>query len=217
MDKHLTKKLLAAEGLPTPVWDLFDLSGGTLPLLPGSLDLPLVIKPRYEGSSNGVTIVRTHEEWTNAMLEASKSYAQILAEEYVEGREFTCAVLGEEALPIVEIVANRDGFYSYDAKYAPGGSTHVVPAKIDDDLAARLQMLGLSAHRLLGLRDYSRSDFIIRSDNRPYVLEINSLPGLTPASLLPDACAAVGIGFDALIERLVNYALARAQLRDAVA
>jgi D-alanine-D-alanine ligase len=217
MDKHLTKKLLAAEGLPTPVWDLFDLAGGTLPLLPGSLDLPLVIKPRFEGSSNGIAIVRTHEEWTNAMLEASKSYVQILAEEYVEGREFTCAVLGEEALPIVEIVANRDGFYSYDAKYAPGGSTHVAPAKIDDDLAARLQMLGLSAHRLLGLRDYSRSDFIIRADNRPYLLEVNSLPGLTPASLLPDACAAAGIGFEALIDRLVNYALARADVRDAVA
>lgn len=217
MDKHLTKKLLAAEGLPTPVWDLFDLGGGTLPLLPGSLDLPLVIKPRFEGSSVGVSIVRTHEEWTNAMLEASKSYTQIVAEEYVDGREFTCAVLGEEALPVVEIVANRDGFYSFDAKYAAGGSTHVAPAKIDDDLAARLQMLGLSAHRLLGLRDYSRSDFIIRSDNRPYLLEVNSLPGLSPASLLPDACAAAGIGFDALIERLIGYALARAELRDAVA
>ncbi|MGB8966108.1 MAG: hypothetical protein WCB99_10760, partial [Candidatus Cybelea sp.] len=93
-----------------------------------------------------------------------------------------------------------------------------VPAKIDEDLAARLQMLGLSAHRLLGLRDYSRSDFIIRSDNRPYLLEINSLPGLTrPSSLFPDACAAIGIGYDAMIERLVNYALARAQVRDAVA
>lgn len=217
MDKHLTKKLLAAEGLPTPVWDLFDLSGGTLPLLPGSLDLPLVIKPRFEGSSTGIAIVRTHEEWTAAMLEASKNYSQILAEEYVEGREFTCAVLGEEALPIVEIVANRDGFYSYDAKYEPGGSTHVVPARIDDDLAARLQMLGLSAHRLLGLRDYSRSDFIIRADNRPYLLEINSLPGLTPVSLIPDACAAVGITFEALIDRLVGYALARSEVRDAVA
>ncbi len=217
MDKHLTKKLLAAEGLPTPVWDLFDLAGGTLPLLPGSLDLPLVIKPRFEGSSNGIAIVRTHEEWTNAMLEASKSYAQILAEEYVEGREFTCAVLGEEALPVVEIIANRDGFYSYDAKYEPGGSTHVAPAKIDEDLGARLQMMALSAHRLLGLRDYSRSDFIIRADNRPYLLEVNSLPGLTPASLLPDACAAAGIGFEALIDRLVNYALARAEVRDAVA
>ncbi len=217
MDKHLTKKLLAAEGLPTPVWDLFDLSGGTLPLLPGSLDLPLVIKPRFEGSSAGIAIVHTHEEWTSAMLDASKSYAQILAEEYVTGREFTCAVLGEEALPIVEIVANRDGFYSYDAKYQPGGSTHITPAQIDADLAARLQMLGLSAHRLLGLRDYSRSDFIVTRDNRPYLLEINALPGLSPVSLMPDACAAAGIGFEALIDRLVGYALARAELRDAVA
>ncbi len=217
MDKHLTKKLLAAEGLPTPVWDLFDLTGGTLPLLPGSLDLPLVIKPRFEGSSAGVTIVRTHEEWTSAMLEASKSYAQIIAEEYVAGREFTCAVLGEEALPIVEIVANRDGFYSYGAKYEPGGSTHIAPAEIDEGLAARLQMLGLSAHRLLGLRDYSRSDFIVTRDNRPYMLEVNALPGLTPVSLVPDACAAVGIGFEALIDRLVGYALARAEVRDAVA
>jgi D-alanine-D-alanine ligase len=217
MDKHLTKKLLAAEGLPTPVWDLFDLTGGTLPLLPGSLDLPLVIKPRFEGSAIGVAIVRTHEEWTSAMLDVSKSYAQILAEEYVQGREFTCAVLGEEALPIVEIIPNRDGFYSYNAKYEPGGCTHVAPAQIDDGLASRLQMLGLSAHRLLGLRDYSRTDFIVTSDNRPYILEINSLPGLSPASLLPDACAAAGISFEALIGRLVGYALARADLRDAVA
>jgi D-alanine-D-alanine ligase len=216
MDKHLTKKLLAAEGLPTPVWDLYDLTGGTLPLLPGSLDLPLVIKPRFQGSAVGVAIVHTHEEWTSAMLDVSKTYAQILAEEYVRGREFTCAVLGEEALPIVEIVANRDGFYSYGAKYEPGGSTHIVPAPIDEDLAARLQMLALSAHRLLGLRDYSRSDFIV-TDGRPYLLEINSLPGLTPVSLFPDACAAVGISFEALIDRLVGYARARADLRDAVA
>jgi D-alanine-D-alanine ligase len=217
MDKHLTKKLLAAEGLPTPVWDLFDLTGGTLPLLPGSLDLPLVIKPRFQGSAVGVAIVHTHEEWTSAMLDASKTYAQILAEEYLEGREFTCAVLGEEALPVIEIVANRDGFYSYRAKYEPGGSTHVVPAPIDENLAARLQMLALSAHRLLGLRDYSRSDFIVTPDQRPYLLEINSLPGLTPVSLFPDACAAVGISFEALIDRLVGYARARADLRDAVA
>lgn len=217
MDKHLTKKLLAAEGLPTAAWDLFDLSGGTLPLLPGSLDLPLVIKPRFEGSSAGVTIVRTHEQWTSAMLAASKSFGQILAEEYVEGREFTCAVLGEEALPVVEIVANRDGFYSFDAKYEPGGSTHVAPAEIDADLAARLQMLALSTHRLLGLRDYSRTDFIVSGDRRPYVLEINSLPGLTPTSLLPDACGAAGITYDALVDRLVGYALARGDVRDAVA
>jgi len=129
MDKHLTKKLLAAEGLPTAVWDLFDLSGGTLPLLPGSLDLPLVVKPRFEGSTVGISIVKTHEQWTNAMIATAKTYPQVLAEEYLEGREFTCAVLGEEALPVVEIVANRDDFYTYDAKYAPGGSTHIVPRR----------------------------------------------------------------------------------------
>ncbi len=214
MDKHLTKKLLAAEGLPTAAWDLFDLSGGTLPLLPGSLDLPLVIKPRYEGSSQGVTIVHTHEQWTNAMIGAAKNYPQIMAEEFLDGREFTCGILGEEALPVIEIVANTGDFYTFDAKYAPGGSTHIVPAKIDEDLAARLQMLALSVHRLLGLRDYSRTDFIVTKEGRPHILEVNTLPGLTPTSLLPDACASLGITYEALIERLVGYALARGDVRD---
>lgn len=210
LDKHLTKKLIAAEGLPTAVWDLFDLSGGTLPLLPGSLDLPVVVKPRYEGSSVGVAIVRTHEQWTNAVLAASKSYSQVLVEEYVEGREFACSVLGDEALPVVEIVANVDDFYSYQAKYDVGGSTHILPAQIDDDLTARLQTLALSVHGLLGLRDYSRTDFIVSKGGRPYVLEVNALPGLTATSLIPDACAAAGIGYEALIDRLTGYALARA-------
>jgi D-alanine-D-alanine ligase len=214
MDKHLTKKLLAAEGLPTAAWDLFDLSGGTLPLLPGSLDLPLVVKPRFEGSALGVSIVKTHEQWTSAMIAAAKSYAQIMAEEYLEGREFTVGILGEEALPVIEIVPNRDDFYTYEAKYEPGGSTHVVPAQIDADLAARLQMLALSAHRLLGLRDYSRTDFIVTHEGRPQILELNSLPGLTATSLLPDACASIGISFEALVDRLVGYALARAEVRD---
>lgn len=214
MDKHLTKKLLAAEGLPTAAWDLFDLSGGTLPLLPGSLDLPLVIKPRFEGSALGVAIVKTHEQWTNAMLAAAKSYPQIMAEEYIDGREFTVGVLGEEALPVIEVVPNRDDFYTFDAKYAPGGSTHIVPARVDDDLAARLQMLALSTHRLLGLRDCSRTDFIVTKEGRPQILEVNSLPGLTPTSLLPDAANAIGISFEALVDRLIGYALARAEVRD---
>ena len=212
MDKHLTKKLIAAEGLPTAAWDLFDLSGGTLPLLPGSLDLPLVIKPRFEGSAIGVTIVKTHEQWTNAMINVAKTYSQIMAEEFVDGREFTCGVLGEEALPVIEIVPNQDDFYTYDAKYAPGGSTHIVPAKIEEDLSARLQMLALSIHRLLGLRDYSRTDFIVSKEGRPQILEVNTLPGLTPTSLFPDACAALGISYEALVDRLIGYALARAEI-----
>jgi D-alanine-D-alanine ligase len=211
MDKHLTKKLLAAEGLPTPAWDTFDLAGGTLPLLPGSLNLPLVVKPRASGSSAGVSIVRTHEEWTKAMIGVAPRTTQIVVEEFIPGREFSSGVLGEEALPLVEIIAS-DEFYSYDAKYKPGGSRHLVPAPIDGDLTARLQMLALSVHRMLGLRDYSRTDFIVTKEGRPYILEINALPGLTPLSLLPDEAKAAGIPFEALIDRLLQAALGRAVL-----
>jgi D-alanine-D-alanine ligase len=211
MDKHLTKKLLAAEGLPTPAWDTFDLAGGTLPLLPGSLNLPLVVKPRSSGSSAGVSIVRTHEEWTKAMIGVAPKTTQVVAEEFIPGREFSSAILGEEALPLVEIIAS-DEFYSYDAKYKPGGSRHLVPAPVDGDLTARLQMLALSVHRLLGLRDYSRTDFIVTKEGRPYILEINALPGLTPLSLFPDEARAAGISFEALIERLLQFALGRAVL-----
>ncbi len=208
MDKHLTKKLLAAEGLPTPAWDVFDLTGGTLPLLPGSLELPLVAKPRASGSSAGVAIVKTHEAWTKAMIDASSRTPEILAEEFVPGREFSCGVLGEEALPVVEIVST-DEFYSYDAKYKPGGSRHLIPAPIDHDLTARLQTLALSVHRLIGLRDYSRTDFIVTDHGRPTILEVNALPGMTPQSLLPDEAQHAGISYEALVERLLHYAVAR--------
>ncbi len=210
MDKHVTKKLLAAEGLPTPNWDAFDLSEGALPLLPGSLDLPLVVKPRNEGSSAGVTLVKTHEQWTQAMVAASTRVAgaQVLAEEYIAGREYTCGVLGDEALPVVEIIPSDD-FYSYDAKYSPGGSRHLCPAPIGEDLEARIRMLALTVHRLLGLRDYSRTDFIVSKEGRPFILEVNALPGMTPASLIPDEALAAGISYEALVDRLVGFGLAR--------
>jgi D-alanine-D-alanine ligase len=209
MDKHLTKKLLSAEGLPTPSWDTFDFEGGTLPLLPGSLNLPLVVKPRNEGSSADVSIVRTHEEWSKTMIAISERRSTVLAEEYVNGREFSCGVLFEEALPVIEIVPNARDFYDYEAKYEAGASYHHVPARIDADLGHRLQVLALSTHRLLGLRDYSRTDFIVTKEGRPYILEINALPGLTSTSLLPEECASAGIQYDALIERLVGAALDR--------
>jgi len=210
MDKHVTKKILSAEGLPTPNWDAYDLGGGALPLLPGSLDLPLVVKPRNEGSSTGVTLVKTHEQWTHAMVVASTRThnAQVLAEEYIAGREFSCGVLGDEALPVVEILSSDD-FLSYDAKYTPGGSRHLCPAPIDEDLAARIRMLALTVHRLIGLRDYSRTDFIVSKEGRPYILEVNALPGMTQSSLIPDEAAVAGISYEALVDRLVGYALGR--------
>jgi len=213
IDKHLTKKLLAAEGLPTPVWDLFDLGGGTLPLLPGSLNLPLVVKPRYQGSSAGVSIVRSHEQWSSTMIEIAKEFSQVLAEEFVGGREFSCGILGEDALLIAEIIPTHDEFYNFNAKYTPGGVRHIVPAPIDDDLCARLQMLALSVHRMIGLRDYSRTDFIVTDEGRPYVLEINALPGLTPTSVIPDECRAIGMSFETLVERLIELAMQRSEAR----
>jgi D-alanine-D-alanine ligase len=216
IDKHVTKKLIGAEGLPTPAWDVFDLRAGSLPLLPGSLNLPIVVKPRDEGSSAGVTIVKTHEEWSAAMVEAARRTPMMLAEEYIAGREFSCGVLFDAALPVAEILPNAD-FYTYAAKYEPGGSRHDVPARIDESLTRRLQTLALSVHRLLGLRDYSRTDFLVSKEGRPYILEINALPGLTPTSIFPDECAAIGIPFETLIDRLVQSALRRRRVASGAA
>ena len=154
-------------------------------------------------------IVRTHEAWSQAMIELSDQRTGIIAEEFIEGREFSCGVLFEQALPVAEILPQGHEFYSFEAKYTPGGSRHEIPAHVDEGLAHRMQILALSMHRLLGLRDYSRTDFIVTREGRPYILETNALPGLTPTSVLPDECAAIGISFDALVDRLVRAALDR--------
>ncbi len=213
MDKHLTKKLLLAEGLPTPAWSVCDTSLVALPVIPSALHFPLVIKPRAEGSSLGVTFIHNTQAWESAVRKASDSgVTAILAEEAIVGREFTVAVLGERALPVIEIVpADAHAFYDYAAKYTPGGSRHLVPAPIDASLAERLRNLALATHHLLGLRDYSRTDFMLSADGTPQILEINALPGLTEQSLLPDAANAIGLGYDALIATLLDYAHERAK------
>ena len=206
MDKHMTKKLLAAEGLPTPSWELFNLAGGELPLLPGSLGLPLVVKPRAEGSNAGVVIVKTHEAWAEAVRVASESgVEEIIAETLIEGREFAVGVVGDEVLPLLEILSD-----------APDGSLHMVPARIDDALSERLRMLALSTHRLLGLRDYSCTGLLFSRDGRPTILEIDALPGLTPVSHLAAACSAIGVTFDELVERLVGFARERGRRKAAL-
>ncbi len=212
MDKHLTKKLVAAEGLPTAAWDLFDLSGGTLPLLPGSLDLPLVIKPRYEGSSQGVIIVKTHEQWTSSMINAAKSYAQIMAEEFIEGREFTCGVLGEEALPVIEDRA-EPGRVLYVRRKVRARRQHAHRAGKDRRRSRRAPANAGAFHASFARAARLLAHRFHREQRRPSViLEVNTLPGLTPTSLIPDACASVGISYEALIDRLIGYALSRAEV-----
>lgn len=209
MDKWLSKAAFLAEGIPAA-------RGRRLPAsaLVGSaaldFSLPCVVKPIAEGSAVGVSIVRAQSEWPAALLAAAPAGGDVLLEDYVAGREFTVAVLGEDALPVVEITPHEQ-FYSYSAKYTAGGSTHTVPAVLEPTTAAEMQRLGLAVHRALGCRDYSRTDLLMDAGGRIAVLECNTLPGLTPLSLFPDAARAAGIGYEALVERLLNFALSRSR------
>jgi len=208
MDKWLTKALLLAEELPAARAVHMKASEARPFAVAEEFGLPCVVKPRAEGSAVGVSIVRDTSEWTSALLEASIGSGDILIEEYIEGREFTVAILGDEALPVVEITPH-DQFYSYKAKYTPGGSTHTVPAKVEPKVAQRMQHDALKLHRALGCRDYSRVDVMLAGSGRMAILECNTLPGLTPLSLFPDAAKAAGISYEALVERLLLCALSR--------
>jgi D-alanine--D-alanine ligase len=208
MDKWLTKALLAAEGLPSPRAIRMSAQEASACTIAERFGLPCVVKPRAQGSAVGVSIVREEREWAAATRDAAVGGAEIVVEDYIDGREFTVAILEDEALPVIEITPH-DRFYSYHAKYTPGGSTHTVPAQIESSAAQRMQEGALALHRALGCRDYSRVDIMLDASGHMWVLECNTLPGLTPLSLFPDAARASGIPYDTLVERLVLCALSR--------
>lgn len=208
MDKWMTKAVLAAEGLPVARGIKLTPREANEFAVARSFGLPCVLKPNAEGSAVGVSVVREAAEFSNAVRSASLDGGDILVEEYIEGREFTVAILADEPLPVVEIVPH-DRFYTYQAKYTPGGSTHVVPASLAPATAHKMQLDALALHRALGCRDYSRVDIMMTQPGRIVILECNTLPGLTPLSLFPDAAKAAGISYDALVERLLVCALSR--------
>ena len=210
MDKWMFKAVMRAEGIPTPhaaVIESAAIRAGT-DAVPAGFEFPLVVKPAACGSSVGVHIVSEAADWEPSLADAASLDERLLVERYVCGREFTVAVLEDAALPVVEITPN-DESYSYAAKYTPGGSTHRVPADLDPAMASRLQKFGLALHRALGARDYSRVDVLLDNDGEPFVLECNTLPGLTRYSLFPEAAAAAGIDYAGLVDRLVKLALRR--------
>ncbi|HLJ84717.1 MAG TPA: D-alanine--D-alanine ligase [Candidatus Eremiobacteraceae bacterium] len=208
MDKEMTKALMLANGIPTPVFSVFEASAPLPTSPPSELGCPCVVKPSAQGSSVGVSIVSESADWADAIAGASKFGGRILVEQYIPGREFTAAILEEQPLPIVEIIPNDDS-YSYAAKYTPGGSTHKVPAQVDASLAMSMQDYAMRLHSAVGARDYSRTDFLLDEHSGIFALECNTLPGLTAFSLFPEAAAAAGISYAALVERLVRSALAR--------
>jgi len=210
MDKWISKAVARAEDIPVPHAVLLDVDELAEPAIPDPPGMPCVVKPCAEGSAVGVNVVHLAELWPDAVRAAGAFRGPVIVEEYVEGREFTVAILGAEALPVVEITPHDD-FYTYHAKYTAGASTHTVPAPLPDHIARRMQEYALRFHRALGCRDYSRIDMLMSVTNSIYVLECNTLPGLTPLSLFPEAAAAAGIPYDALVERLITSALARSR------
>ncbi|MFH1354759.1 MAG: D-alanine--D-alanine ligase [Candidatus Omnitrophota bacterium] len=170
-----------------------------------SLGMPLVIKPVSHGSSIGLSIVREGKDLDKALDQAFVFDRKVIAEEYIEGRELTVGILGDYALPAVEIIPKKL-FFDFQAKYQPGMTSYIVPAKLDLNSARKIKQAALSAHLLLGCSGFSRTDIILSTDNLPYILEVNTIPGLTQTSLLPKAAKSVGIDFDQLCLRLVELA-----------
>lgn len=179
------------------------------------LGLPLVVKPAREGSSFGISIVRKKKDLDLALYSAFALDHEVLVERYLAGREITSGVLGNrqlQALPLVEIIPDKKYlFFDYQAKYLPGASREVCPAPLDEATTALFKDLGKRAHQALGLRGYSRSDFILTKDG-PFILETNTIPGMTQTSLLPLAAQAAGMDFPALVDRLIELALEKKNL-----
>jgi D-alanine-D-alanine ligase len=205
MDKEVSKRLMRAAGIPTPDW-----IAGPVPLerVEAELGFPVIVKPPSGGSTLGLTLAHDRTELRAAVQESLRYEDRILFERYVRGRELTVGIVGEEVLPVGEIVPAHE-LFDYACKYQPGLAEEIFPAQISRELAGQVQSLALEVHRILFLRDFSRVDFILDEVGVPWCLEANALPGLTRYSLLPKAGEAAGIPFAELCDRIVRVALRR--------
>lgn len=217
MDKPMAKDRFRLAGLPVAP-DVVLHRGQPQPVarVLGELGLPVVVKPAREGSSFGISIVRQEVDLAPALEAAFALDPVVLVERCLTGREITAGVLGNcplQALPLVEIIpGDKYRFFDYEAKYTPGASREICPASLDQPTTRLIQDLGMKAHQALGLKGYSRSDFIL-TDQGPVLLETNTIPGMTETSLLPQAAAAAGLDFPALVDRLVELAIESRQPR----
>ena len=206
MDKDLTKRLAAPLGVATPKWELVRYTAEEIPALTARLEVPCVVKPVASGSSIGVSVVHDRDALSAALTQCLDYGRVCVVEQYIAGREIQVGILEDRALPSIEIVP-KEGFYDYENKYQPGAAEEFCPAPIPEEWEARLGKAALTVFHALGLSVYSRADFIVTEDGTPWFLEINTLPGMTPTSLLPQEAAAVGIGYGELCERIINASL----------
>lgn len=205
MDKDITKRLVA-DRVSTPKWDTVTVTEDKLDALVATTQLPVVVKPIASGSSIGVYIATTRDELADALRASMQLGGRTVLEQYIKGREIQVAILEDRALPSIEIIP-KVGFYDYENKYQPGAAEEVCPAPIPPEWEERLGQAALTVFRILGLTVYSRADFIVTEDGTPYFLEINTLPGMTPTSLVPQEAAAVGIDYPTLCETIITASL----------
>ncbi|MEY8403775.1 D-alanine--D-alanine ligase [Oscillospiraceae bacterium 44-34] len=205
MDKDLTKRLVA-DKVKTPQWETVTVTEENLEDLMERVKFPVVVKPIASGSSIGVHIVKKKDQLRLALEESVRLGGRTVLEQYIQGREIQVAILGDKALPSIEIIP-KEGFYDYANKYQPGAASEVCPARIPDTLEKALGDAALTVFKTIGLSVYARADFIVTQDGTPYFLEINTLPGMTPTSLVPQEAAAVGINYGNLCDTIIQKSL----------
>ena len=205
MDKGLTRMVLQATGIPVPAGETLR-APGVPSRPPGKLDWPVVVKPCTEGSSIGVSLVKQSTEWKRAVMKAFRYGQQAVVEKYISGREVAVSVLGTTIFPAVEVIA-PGGFYDFRAKYGKAATRYFCPAPLSSRLERLLRELSVQAYQALGCRGAARVDFRIHPNGRPYVLELNTIPGMTKRSLLPMAAAQHGMTYDDLVEAMLHAAL----------
>jgi D-alanine-D-alanine ligase len=208
MDKDLAKRLLVAAKVPTPPWLMTPVDQDAAIR---ELGLPLVVKPNKQGSTVGLTVVKSATDLEAAIARAYRFDDEVLLEQFVPGREFTVGILGERALAVGEIIPKCSEIFDYESKYQAGGAEEIFPASLSIEQTHALQQLALRVHRALKLRDYSRADFRMDERGKFWCLEANTLPGMTARSLLPQSAAAVGIAFPDLCDEICRLALNRRQ------
>lgn len=202
MDKRVTKELLAFHGVPTAPWVEVRTAelAGEMPRLP--FPYPAVVKPVAEGSTVGIHIVPEDRQLREALNDSANYGDRLLIEQYVPGREVTVGILNGKPLPVIEIVA-QTGFFDFEAKYTVGGARHLLPAPIGEALTARCQQLALDTYRVTGCEGVARVDIRIDPQERCFVLEINTIPGMTETSLIPEAAAHIGMSFEDVCETIL--------------
>lgn len=206
MDKDISKRMMRLDGIPTPDWMYYDVKNNTTEDILNNIGLPCVVKPTACGSSVGVSIVHSESELEAAIDFAASYESKIVVEKKVTGREFSVGVLGENALPPIEIIP-KSGFYDYKNKYQSGMTEEICPAVLTEQQTKKVQTYAKAVFDCLRLSGYARADFIMDEDGEFWCLEVNNLPGMTPMSLLPQEAAAAGIGYGELCEMIVNMAV----------